>query len=496
MADIRELTILHSNDMHGDFLAEEVDSKLVGGVSLLSGYLNKVRAEKGASTVYAVAGDMFRGSIIDSEFKGISTIEIMNYLRPDIVTLGNHELDYGIAHLMFLERCTTFPIVNANLYVNKTGTRLFDSHKVIARNGVKILFIGIITEEVLASTKSDEVLGSLVDVYDAAAEVQRICNAHKRRDIDLTVVLTHIGFEEDKKLASLIDPSAGVDLIIGGHSHTVLEQPEEVNGILIAQAGTGTDQIGRFDLAVDRDTNSIASYTWQLVPINGETCERDRELEAVIEGYKSDADAKYGRVLLRLPRALTHPRRNRETEVGRLFADMLEHSLGADIVFVGSGSLRRENFGPVIDLAALREMYPYDDSLYLLKVTGAQLRRMLAHLFRDDMFTNETEFYQVSSRFRCVYDCPSHTFTAFEFDGEPVVDDRSYSIVAQSFHFNSFTDFFGVPIEEVLATGGPARKVSSSCLEVFEELLPTWRNYPSGTGERLVLIDRPDGLPA
>ena len=114
MNHLKKLTILHSNDMHGDFLAKEVDDKLLGGVSMLSGYINKVRNEE-KNVLYAIAGDMFRGSVIDSEYKGLSTIEIMNMLAPDVVTLGNHEVDYGIGHLLFIEKCARFPIINANL---------------------------------------------------------------------------------------------------------------------------------------------------------------------------------------------------------------------------------------------------------------------------------------------------------------------------------------------------------------------------------------------
>ena len=116
MANIKKLTILHSNDLHGDFLAEEVDAQLIGGVSMLSGYVGKVRREE-KNAIYCIAGDMFRGSVIDSEFHGISTIEIMNMLAPDVVTVGNHEIDYGISHLLFLEKCAKFPIINANLYI-------------------------------------------------------------------------------------------------------------------------------------------------------------------------------------------------------------------------------------------------------------------------------------------------------------------------------------------------------------------------------------------
>lgn len=153
MADLKKLTILHSNDMHGDFLAEEIDDNLVGGVSMLSGYLNKVRAED-PEALYVIAGDMFRGSIIDAEYQGVSTIEIMNYLAPDVVTLGNHEVDYGMAHLLFLEKCCKFPIVNANLYIKTTGMRVFNSHKVLRAAGMNILFIGIITEEIMAAANN------------------------------------------------------------------------------------------------------------------------------------------------------------------------------------------------------------------------------------------------------------------------------------------------------------------------------------------------------
>ena len=90
-----KLVLLHSNDMHGDFLAEAKDDYHEGGVPLLSGFIKQVRNEE-KNVLYAIAGDMFRGSVIDSEYRGFSTIELMNFLAPDIVTLGNHEVDYGL----------------------------------------------------------------------------------------------------------------------------------------------------------------------------------------------------------------------------------------------------------------------------------------------------------------------------------------------------------------------------------------------------------------
>ncbi|NLG11236.1 MAG: bifunctional metallophosphatase/5'-nucleotidase, partial [Coriobacteriaceae bacterium] len=159
MANFKKLTLLHSNDMHGDFLAEQIDDSLVGGVSLLSGYVEKVRNDN-ENVLYCIAGDMLQGSLIDTEFHGISTIDIMNMVNPDVVALGNHEVDYGLAHLLFLERCSRFPIVNANLFIKRPLTRIFTPYIFLNRDGMKIMFIGIITEEVLSGIRSDNLISS------------------------------------------------------------------------------------------------------------------------------------------------------------------------------------------------------------------------------------------------------------------------------------------------------------------------------------------------
>ena len=82
---------------------KKIDGKEIGGLVRLSGYVQKVRKEKD-NVIYAISGDMFRGSIIDSEYMGLSTIALMNDLAPDVATIGNHEVDYGIAHLLFIEK--------------------------------------------------------------------------------------------------------------------------------------------------------------------------------------------------------------------------------------------------------------------------------------------------------------------------------------------------------------------------------------------------------
>lgn len=486
MKNTKKLTLLHSNDMHGDFLTENVDSALIGGVSLLSGYINKVRNEE-ENVIYAIAGDMFRGSIIDSEFQGLSTIQIMNMLAPDVVTLGNHEVDYGVAHLLFIEKCADFPIVNANLHVQTNHARLFEPCVVLERDGMKILFIGILTEAVLAQCKTDGLIGTFVDVEDAAEEVGRICNAYNATDIDFTVLLTHIGFEEDKKLAELLDPAWGVDVIIGGHSHTFLEEPAVVNGIPIVQAGTGTDQIGRFDIIVNTDENCIDSFTWKPIPINADTCPRDPSIEEVISTYKSRTDAKYGQIITKFTRELTHPDRYRETELGDLFSDVLKEALGVDIFLLGSGSIRNEKLGPVVTKGDLCECFPYDDAAHMVYATGAQIKHMIKHMLRDEVFVGEhCEFYQLSSGLVVEYDQKSHSFVRFDFEGEPIDEDRLFTVGLQHFHYLNIKDSFDITLDE-LKKNHNDRVVSTSCTQVIEEALLVGQHQNAKGEGRLIL---------
>src|SRR4030042_2895505 len=174
----KKFTILHNNDIHGDFLAEIQGKKgnLIGGLALLSGYINKVRREE-ENVLYVISGDMLQGSIIDTEYKGTSTIEIMNYLAPDVVAIGNHEVGYGLPHLLFLEKIANFPIVNANIYIKHFEKRMMRPYHVIKKAGFDILFTGILTEKVMDSLRMDELMGTFVTLEEAGSAGGKICDA-------------------------------------------------------------------------------------------------------------------------------------------------------------------------------------------------------------------------------------------------------------------------------------------------------------------------------
>lgn len=485
-ANTQKFTILHSNDMHGDFLAEvqEGSGELIGGLALLSGYINKVREEEN-NVIFAIAGDMVQGSLIDAEYKGVSTIEIMNYLSPDVVTLGNHELDYGLPHLLFLEKMANFPIVNANLYIKNYGKRLMTPYMTLTINGFNILFIGIITEKVMDSLALDQIIGTFVSTEDAAEEIGKICNVYKNDDIDLTIALTHIGLESDIELAKMLKPEWGVDMILGGHSHSVMDQPLEINNILIAQAASGTDQIGRFDILVEDITDSIIEWKWELVPINSQTAPLDEHLEEFINGYRDKVDAKYNAIVTRFHEKLFHPEREIETELGNLFADAMAESHETDVMFLGSGSIRNAELGPVVTLGNLKECFPYDDSLTRYEINGKQLKKIFKHVMRLKNRDGEGECYQVNSKVNAVYSDSGAKLVSLKIDGHPVIETQKYTITLQGYHIANSEANLNMTNDELTAIG-TGKVVTTSAYQVLEEWLRQRPNVNRDIEGRLV----------
>jgi 5'-nucleotidase len=481
----KKFTILHSNDMHGDFAAEmrSGETKLVGGLALLSGYINKVRREE-PNVFYVIAGDMLRGSLVDSEYKGVSTMGLMNYLAPDVVSLGNHEFDYGLSHLLFLEKVANFPIVNANLYIKPYNKRLMQPHLIVRKEGFDFLFTGIITEKVMDTIKNDPLISGFITLEDAASEVGKICNAYKHDDIDLTILLTHIGFDSDVALAKLLRPEWGVDLIIGGHSHTILEQPAEENNVLIMTAGVGTDQIGRLDLVVDDETNSVLEYKWQLIPIDEKLAEPDLDLAKYLATYQQEVDSKYNAIVSKLAVEHTHPIREVETSLGNLFADAFAENAECHVMFCASGSIRSTKLGPLVTMRDLMACFPYNDILTRYTVTGEQLTRIFRRIMRKDNRNGEGECYQVNGRVRAVYSDGEKRIVSLKIDGLDVDPAKLYTICLQNYHATNSGLYLDVSHEEL--TSRKTKVVSTSSFEVLDEYLRNNQNISRRVEGRLV----------
>lgn len=481
----KRFTILHSNDIHGDFQSEVVDGKpgkMVGGLARLSGYINKVRKEE-KNVLYLIAGDMVCGSMIDTEYKGVSTMELMNYLSPDAATIGNHELDYGLYHLLFLEKMANFPIVVSNLYLKNFHKRLMQPYLILNVDGFDILIIGIITEEIMANLKMDADIGSFLSLEDASEEVGRICNAYKDDDIDLTILLTHVGFEADKKLAAMLQPEWGVDLMIGGHSHTILEQPEVINNILITQAGVGTDQLGRFDILVDDDTNSIVEWKWELLPVDESLSEPDPKLQGYIDSFQEVVDRKYKTIICRFARQLTHPVRNKETELGNLFADILAEHAQTDIAFLISGSIRGTELGELVTLGDFRSIFPYGTPVHKVTVTGAQIKQILNYTLSAEK--RQRAVLQMSRGLKVVYSESDAAVKSLTLNGKPIENEATYTLCLQEYYYENADRKLGIAKADLIERGTAVVTTSSS--DVLEEYLRNHQNLNARVEERIVI---------
>ncbi|OQZ00601.1 MAG: bifunctional metallophosphatase/5'-nucleotidase [Candidatus Brocadia sp. UTAMX2] len=487
----KTFAILHSNDMYGHFF-QEIQSdrgESIGGMALLSGYINEVRKEE-ENVFYVISGDMIQGSLLDAEYKGISTVEIINYLAPDVVCLDNHEFDYSLPHLLFLEKVANFPIVNANIYVKKNYRRLMQPYVIINKAGFDILFIGIITESVMNAFSRDKFIGSFITLEEACAEVDKITNTYKNDDIDLTILLTHIGFESDLRLAKMLKPEWGVDMIIGGHSRTVLEKPARVNNILIAQAGEGTNQIGRFDIIVDDNTNSVVDYTWQLVPINNNTAEPDSALMEYIESYNNACNRKYSTLLCKLSHKLTHPQRTIETSLGNLITDILGEIAGCDVMLVASGAIRLKELGPLVTLGDLIACFPYDESVTRFSIKGSQLKKIFEHIMRPANRNGEGECYQISKGVQAIYNDFTKRLESLTITGTPIDEMQLYSICLMEYSVTNCSRLLNIT-ESELHHAGKSKVVSTSVREVIEEYLRNHQNIVKKIEGRLVYKNSP-----
>ncbi len=224
--DAQELTIIHFNDTHshidpqrsGDYIGR-------GGVIEQAAYIDEVRAGEGRRNVLLLhAGDYGQGTSYFTELGGNIEIDVMNAMKFDVACLGNHEFDNGIAELARRLKNLKADVVCANY--DFSGTPLYDLVKpctIVRRAGKKIGIIGLLTDIMKVVDRDiaeDLTYNDPVGVVNELAEYLK-----DEKHCDLVICLSHLGYEEDKALASQV---RNVDLIVGGHTHTLLHKKQEV----------------------------------------------------------------------------------------------------------------------------------------------------------------------------------------------------------------------------------------------------------------------------
>ena len=252
----QDLVILHTNDTHSQI--EPISSgewKGLGGVVRREKYINRVR-EENPNVILLDAGDFFQGTPYFSLFKGDVEIELMNALGVDAACFGNHEFDNGVDALAEKLSKADFTVVNANYDVSKTPLKeIVKPYTVIERGGKRIGVIGLCIN--LQGLVNPKRTGDIKYSHPYKIVNKLARKLRKDEKCDLVILLTHCGFRggrEQKPDDQLIAANTeGIDIIIGGHSHTFITEPAIVSSktgkkVVVVQDGAKGEEVGRIDI--------------------------------------------------------------------------------------------------------------------------------------------------------------------------------------------------------------------------------------------------------
>lgn len=251
----KNIVILHTNDTHSRIEPiPETDKSAPdkGGVVRRAAYVEQIRNQN-KNVLLFDAGDFLQGTPYFNLFKGKVETEAMNLLKYDAVTLGNHEFDYGLDVLEKVVSWAKFPIISSNYDFTETPLRnLVKPYLIIKKDGVKIGVIGInIQPKGLIASENYKGMKFLPPLETANSLAFRLKTIYQ---CDMIVCLSHLGYESDKKLAQ---QSRNIDIILGGHSHTYMKQPDMLKNIdnkdvLIFQTAGRGIFVGRVDVSLEK----------------------------------------------------------------------------------------------------------------------------------------------------------------------------------------------------------------------------------------------------
>jgi len=430
--DTVEIVLLHTNDMHGHMFPYE-DKKIVeppeqaGGFQYLATLIKKARRENPGRVLLLDGGDIAQGTIYSNLAKGIPMMELMNYLRYDASVIGNHEFDWGEDKLVNMISAADFPILDSNILLKEEGSFIKGTEPYILKDieGVRIGIIGIAcTEKSVFGPKIDLNAYDFISPEDAMnTYIPILKNVHKA---DLIIALNHNGFREDKELASSVP---GIDVIVGGHSHTVLKEPELVGDTIIVQAGCYTAYLGELKLRYDRGEKEIAGYEGKLIPITDSQIEADPEVVWMLDKYKEKYEAIAREVIGETLVDLNNSKIE-EASIGNLFTDIMREYGKSHVALLNSGGIRADIPAGPVTMEKLYEVFPFDNLLVTMDLKGKDLMDIL-----ENSFSGKHAILQVSGLYiKCDMTKPEgHHLTEVLINGELLDMDATYRVATADF---------------------------------------------------------------
>lgn len=374
------ITIAHTNDVHGH-IQEDKGQKEFGYAKIAT--LLKEWREENENFLLLDAGDTFQGTIFVNQFKGESIVPILNSLDYNVMAAGNHEFDFGYEQLLKLRDSLDHPVISANVFKADGKELLVPTFKAEI-GGKKFAFLGFVAEDTPILTHPDNVKGL---TFKSPVEVAKAVVPELKKEVDHVIVVSHIGINVDREIAENVP---GIDLIVGGHSHTPLKTPEVVNGTYIVQDWEYGKSLGRADLYYLGE--ELVAFSGGLKEYD-EAVTPDPEIDKMVKEIVSQIDSVMNVVIAKSEVPLDGDRnlvRKKETNVGNLIADiMVERTQSipgyeADIALANGGGIRTQLEAGDITKKDLYSLLPFENNtLSVVEVTGEELKAALENGVSD-----------------------------------------------------------------------------------------------------------------
>lgn len=378
-----KLTILHTNDIHGHLTAwkgweGDLKDKTIGGFGRLAGAIAEARKDA-KDALLLDAGDLLGDSMIADLTEGKAMVEALNQMGYDAMSIGNHEPDFGTEVLKHRMKDATFTVLAANL-IERKGSKPFARPYIIKKvSGVSVGILGLAYPKTAWTTAAKNV--AEVEFQDPVPAVKHYLPKMRSDGAELIVVLSHLGLGGDKALAKAVE---GIDVIVGGHSHNRMAKAEKVGTTLIVQAGAHGSDLGRLELTVER--GKVTAHFCTLTLLDHDRVEADdaaeQLLKRLLEAHRKALDEVVGQAANWLVRAQTLAgqearKRNEESPIDSLFADILCEVTGADVALLPGVGYGVAIPTGVITAAQLRQMVPHEGKVVTMRLSGTQIIEVL-----------------------------------------------------------------------------------------------------------------------
>jgi 5'-nucleotidase len=482
-----KVTLLQLNDV---YQFRPVDRGKSGGLARVMTLKKKVQKES-PNTLFLLAGDTISPSVESITYRGAQMIDAWNVAGVDYATFGNHEFDFGPTTLVERMKESKFKWIAANVVNRNTGQPFGGAEAYVIRefNGVKIGIFGL----VLPDTKNTSRPGPDVEFLNPCDTARKIVSEIHSQGAKVVVALTHLSMGEDKEVARCAD----VDVIVGGHEHTLLESA--AGGAPIFKMTADARELGRIDLNIYQKDGTLESIDWEVMKVGPDT-EPDPLFAVVTKKYSAllkELDLAVGRTRVAL-NAVSKAGRTEETNVGNLVTDSFRRALGADVAIMNGGSIRADAMIPagVLTRGDVLSILPFKNKVLKIQVTGEVLRTALEHgVARSAEDPEPGRFPQISG-LRFSFDTsrpPGSRIVDLTVNGQPLDLNRKYTLATTNFLAidggDGYTMFKDAPL---LVTADRAPLDS----EALTRFIRSRRAIAPKTEGRIVRLDQAQGKKA